>query len=427
MHRSPVARGTAAAVALAAALVAAAPPAAARTLPGNDAFYRYQGSKPLAAVAPGTVLKRRAIQLAAGTTTTPVTAEQLLYRTTDQLGRPVVTVTTVIAPVPVPGPVAHLVGYLSFYDGLGAECDPSYTLAGGNPGSANESEAEEEELLIDFYVENGWIVTIPDFEGERLDWMAGRESGYATLDAVRATESYLHLAASTPIGLSGYSGGTVAGDWASELGPTYAPAVNLVGVALGGIPVDYAHLFSYVNGDAVFSSAVPGIILGLARAYRLPLARYLSPYGEKVVRAESDVCIGSVFGHYPGLTYEKLFRPRYRHMFDVPVFARILNDQIMGSYPGRPRTDFLMGIGNVDGHGDGVMSDGDVEALAREYCRQGSPVEFRQYPRAGHEEAGAFFEPETVPFLQARFAGLPFKGNCGSIPAGDSIAPLPSG
>lgn len=35
------------------------------------------------------------------------------------------------------------------------------------------------------------------------------------------------------------------------------------------------------------------------------------------------------------------------------------------------------------------------------------------------------FEPAAVTFLEERFAGVPFASGCASIPAGDSIAPLP--
>jgi hypothetical protein len=370
------------------------------------------------------VLKRRTVSLALGPATTPVQADQLLYRTTDQLGHPTATVTTVIAPSPVPI-LPRIVGYLSFYDGLGPKCDPSYTMAGGDAGSATNSQAEEEELLMAYYLANGWIVTVPDFEGPLLHWMAGRESGQATLDGIRATESALGIGSTTPVALSGYSGGAVAGDWAAELAPRYAPKVNLVGVALGGIPVDYAHMFSYVDGTAVFSAAIPAMLLGLSRAYHFPLRRYLSAYGRKVVRAESDTCITEDFGHYPGLTIRNVFKPRYRDPLAIPGLARIFNDQIMGTAPGHPHVALLMGNGDIDGYGDGVMSIRDVETLAREYCRQGVAVEFHRYGGAGHEAAGIYFDPETAPFFQARFNGLPFTGNCGSIPKGDPLSPLP--
>jgi hypothetical protein len=382
----------------------------------TDSFYRYTGDMPLSKIPRGTVLKQRSAHLTVDPLPTPVTALQLLYRTTDQLGHATATVTTVVAPLPMPA-APNLLGYLSFYDDLGGKCAPSYTLTGGDPGAANRSAAAEEEQLIPFYVANGWIVTVPDYEGPHLHWMAGRQAGKATLDALRATETALGIGADTKVGLSGYSGGAVAADWAAELAPSYAPHVNLVGVAMGGIPVDYANLFRYANGTKVYSAAIPGMLLGLARAYGIELHRYLSPYGHKMVDAERHVCIGSAFGDYPGLTYQKMLKPKYRDLFRVKPFARIFRQQQMGTVSGHPHTAVMMGIGNVDGYGDGVMSARDVVALGQEYCRQGVPVDYHQYGGAGHETAGAYFEPQTVPFLQARFAGANFKGNCGSIRA----------
>ncbi len=381
--------------------------------PDKDPFYTYSGSVPLREIPPGTVLKTRSTHVAFGTTSTALAARQLLYRTTGQRGQPTVTVTTVIEPTPTPV-LPRIVGYLSFYDGLGAECDPSYTLAGGNPGAANEQETEEEELLINWYLTHGYTVTVPDFEGTHLDWMAGHESGYGAIDAVRATESSLHLGHDTPVGLSGYSGGAVAGDWANELAPTYAPELHFVGVANGGVPANYTDMLAYINGTPVFSAAIPGILLGLTRAYGIDLRQFLSPYGMEVVQAESQVCIGSVFGHYPGLTLQQLMKPQYEDFFHVPTFERLLNDQLMGTAPGHPSGPLLLAVGNVDGKGDGAMVAQDVKSLAHAYCERGVPVQYEEYKGASHEEAGAFFEPETDAFLQARFDGVPVTDNCSS-------------
>jgi hypothetical protein len=383
--------------------------------PGKDPFYTYTGRVPLKQISPGTVLKKRSIDVALGTTSTPLTAEQLLYRTTGQLGEPTVTVTTVLQPTPVPV-LSRIVEYLSFYDGLGAQCDPSYTLAGGNPGAANEEEVEEEELLINWYLANGYIVTVPDFEGSTsLDWMAGHESGYEALDAVRATESYLKLVTkSTPVGLTGYSGGAVAANWASELAPSYAPDIDIVGVAEGGIPANYSDMFEYINGTAEYSAAIPGVLIGLTRAYNVDLNRFLSPYGLQVVQQEDQTCMGSVFGDYPGLTVQQILKPKYRDFFKAGVLLRLLDDQLMGTAPGHPTEPLLMAVGNVDGTGDGVMVAADVEALAHKYCEEGVPVQFEEYKGSSHETAGAYFEPEAGAFLQARFAGLPIQGNCSS-------------
>src|SRR4051794_179237 len=118
--------------------------AGATPTPDRDPFYKYSGSKPLWQIPPGTVLKTRTIRASFGPHRTPVRADQLLYRTTTQIGEPSVTVTTVLRPSKRPV-LPKLVGYLSFYDGLGPTCDPSYTLNGGTGSSAIEQQSEEED------------------------------------------------------------------------------------------------------------------------------------------------------------------------------------------------------------------------------------------------------------------------------------------
>ena len=399
-------------------LVALPPVAKASTpvRPSQDPFYKYSGKQPLQTIAPGTVLNRRSVQLAFGTgNSTPIQAEQLLYRTTDQLGQPTVTVTTVVQPGPVPV-VKGIVGYMSFYDGLGDRCDPSYTLAGGDPGdSTYEQEADEEELLISWYLSQGDVVTIPDFEGTDLAWMTGRKSGYAALDGIRATESYLNVGPQTKVGLSGYSGGSVATDWASELAPAYAPEVNIVGVAEGGIPANYFDHFTYIDGTAEFSAAIPAELLGLSRAYGIDLIKgnYLTPLGKQIVQAESDTCMASDFGKWQ-VTIKDIMLPKYQDLAHAKPFSTMLGDQTMGT-TGTPREPLFMAMGNSDGKGDGAMSAVDAKALARHYCSQGVPVDYQEYPGLPHQEAAAAFEPQTGPFFQARFAGVPFVDNCATL------------
>ena len=376
MTRRRFARGWPLHYSLPPSVVACCPRRQPSLLPGQDSFYKYSGTTPLVDIKPGTVLKKRSVNVALGGSNTPVTAEQLLYRTAGELGDPTVTVTTVLKPatgIVLP----RIVSYLSFYDALGAECDPSYTLTGGNPGAANKQQAEEEEGIILGYLANDLIVTVPDFEGTNLEWTAGHEAGYDTLDAVRATESYLGLGASTPVGLTGYSGGSIAAEWASELAPTYAPTLHIVGVAEGGIPVDFAHNLNYINGSPGWSGVLPAALVALARAYRIDLAPYLSSYGAQLASQVQEACIGSFFGAYPGLTIQKLLKPQYQDIFKVPAFVQVMNNLIMGTVPGHPKGPLLMVVGNADGTGDGIMIKNDVEGLAHEYCQQGccAPVQ----------------------------------------------------
>ena len=123
---------------------------------------------------------------------------------------------------------------------------------------------------------------------------------------------------------------------------------------------------------------------------------------------------------------QQLVKKKYSNVFTVPALVKIINQLIMGSTPGNPTGPLFMAVGNADGTGDGIMVVADVEALAHEYCGQGVGVQLAVYQGDDHQEAAVQFEPAAVTFLEARFAGVPFVSGCSSIPAGDSIAPLPT-
>jgi hypothetical protein len=92
---------------------------------------------------------------------------------------------------------------------------------------------------------------------------------------------------------------------------------------------------------------------------------------------------------------------------------------------GTPAEPVLLGVGNADGTGDGIMVAKDVQELAYEYCQRGVPVTFQVYPGLEHTEAAVPFEASALAFLTARFAGLPAASGCASITPGNSLAPLP--
>ncbi|MCU1602353.1 MAG: hypothetical protein JWO22_3062 [Frankiales bacterium] len=399
--------------------------AAAIALPSADAFYTYSGSTPLANVARGTVLKTRSVTLAIDTNGVPLPATQLLYRTQDEIGRPTATVTTVVVP-PTAAVAPNVIGYLSFYDSLADKCDPSYTLRGGDPGSANTSLSDAEQGFVRAYYATGSVVTVPDFEGPGLHWTAGHESGYGMLDAIRATESFLKVSAgTTKVGLTGYSGGSIAADWAAELAPTYAPELDIVGVAAGGVPVHFFHNLQYINGSADWSGIMPAVLTALTRAFGLDLSQYLSAYGKALVAKDKTGCIGDFNGTHPGLTVQKMLKPQYRDIRSIKAFVTVINKLIMGTAPGHPRMPMFLAVGNNGSSiGDDIMVTKDVEALAHEYCSQGMTIQYEEYPGFSHTPAAVRFEPRAVQFLVERFAGLPPTNDCASIGVGNSLAPV---
>jgi hypothetical protein len=310
---------------------------AAVPAPEQDPFYAYQGSTPLAKIAPGTVLKTRTTALHIEGIELPVRAVQLLYRSTSELGKPTVNVTSVLLP---PLKLSNsVISYQSFYDSLNTEDDPSYAISGGVHSGGEIAQAES--VLISPALLAGETVVIPDTEGEEADFSAGPVYGYNTLDSLRAALSSpaTGLTGAAKIGLAGYSGGAIATGWAAQEAPTYAPEINrdIVGASMGGVLVDPAHNLKYVEGSSTWASIIPMSLDGLSRAFHLDLTYYLNEYGQELMKDDEHDSITNETS-VPGLTWSDIAKPEYPSPEGIKVFVETANKLIMG-HEGRADAD----------------------------------------------------------------------------------------
>ncbi|TQF65835.1 triacylglycerol lipase [Rhodococcus spelaei] len=404
----------------------------------TDSFYTYSGGAPLSSIEPGTVLKTRTMPYHVAGVAIPVTAVQLVYRTTDAQGRPTTNVTSVLKP-PTGVDPRRAVAYQSFYDSMNPADSPSRAIAGDVSfgGAVNASEAQFLAVLL----AQGYSVIVADTEGQKANFAAGPEYGKSTLDSIRAaTRSHeTDLNSGTRVGLFGYSGGAIATNWAAALAPGYAPDVNrnLVGAAEGGVLVNPARNLTYVSGSTSWSGVAVMAIAGVARAYDIDFTDYLSDRGRQLVDGVQGAGIGSVLGRYPGLTWQQMVKPEYADPASVTPFMTAAAKVNLGEAP-TPTIPMFIGQGangvlegtagdkpNV-GPGDGVMVAGDVRALARQYCASGnSQIQYTQYDGLSHVMTMAPWAPEAFRWLGDRFAGAPAPSNCGSIPPGNSLVTQP--
>ena len=398
----------------------------------TDGFYRYTGSTPLAKYAPGTVLKTRTVDYSIQGLGLPLTAIQILFRTTTAVGTPSLGVTTVIRPLGATGPVTQVVSYQSFYDSLNPADEPSVAIAGAGglgPGIANVETALFAPMLL-----AGKAINIPDTEGQTADFAAGPEYGRVTLDSIRAISrtSATGIPRTAKVALIGYSGGAIASEWAAEQARTYSPdvAARIVGTAVGGVLVDPAHNLTYVSGSLVWAGVIPMAIIGVSRSYHIDLSKYLNPYGRSIVTALQKASITQALGTYPGLTWQKMALPQYANPDHVAAYVTAVNRLIM-STGGTPTAPMFIGQGDggylegtspstTYGAGDGVMIAGDVRTLARTYCARGVRTQYVEYPLS-HFTSVTLWLPQAYGWLLDRFAGRVAPSSCGSIAAGNSI------
>jgi Secretory lipase len=311
---------------------------------------------------------------------------QLLYRSTSQIGKPTVNVTSIINP-PIQFGATKVISYQSAYDSLNRNDEPSYAISGGLRLGGVVPNVEA--AVFGPFIADGYTVIVPDTEGQRANFAAGREYGTNTLDSIRAAFNSSTIPGDAKVAMLGYSGGAIATEWAAELAPTYAPDINerLIGAAIGGVLVDPAHNLGYVEGTGFWAGVLAMALVGIGRAFEVEteLETYLSANGARIFHEMQSASIVNVLGQYPGLKWADMVKREYPTPERLPLYVQCANQLIMGT-GGTPTIPLFIGQGaNGElegtpgdtkdiGAGDGVMIAGDVRTLARNYCARGTKV-----------------------------------------------------
>ncbi|HEV3361856.1 MAG TPA: lipase family protein [Pseudonocardiaceae bacterium] len=394
----------------------AVPASAAPLPPQSDPFYQpptgYQNT------APGTILKVRTVSVAAfAYLPQKVQAWQLLYRTTDTQGDPEATVTTVLEPLnATPAAGRPLLSYQVAEDSSAPQCAISYQLQQGSDNSNTVAEAEI--LLIDAAVEQGWAVTVPDYEGPASAYTGGKQAGQAVLDGIRATENFSSIGlngAATKVGLWGYSGGALASGWASELQPGYAPELHVAGVAEGGLPVNLEHILNGINGGPFAGIAMSGIA-GLAHAYpQLTdfLNTYLTPAGKSAFATVNSECNAQNAARFAFTNVYQYFS--VSDPLSLPVPSQVLADDTLGQHtPTAPM--FVYQSVN-----DELVPHADVDAVVSKYCAAGANVTYQRDVLSEHVILAVTGAPDALNWLSDRFAGKPAASGCSTNDVASSL------
>jgi hypothetical protein len=385
--------------------------AAAVPVPENDPFYAVPAN--IASYADGAVIASRKITAIAYLLPVPADAWQILYKTNDSHGVPTATVTTLM--VPKGGwtgiGTRPLVSYQTAEDGVAGKCAPSYGLKAGLLGSASNAAAEAGLMVA--ALSNGWAVTVPDYEGPNSQFLAGRMEGQAVLDGVRASIGFAPggLTATTRVGIWGYSGGAFATSIASQLQPTYAPELNMTGVALGGVVAEIRTTIDAFSGSAVGGAIAMGVNGPLKAFPEYDLGQYLSDAGLKKVAAASHDCIADAVARYPFLSIKDI--EKFPGAFDTPVVATLLHANSPLGIAGTPTAPVY------DYHAtfDELAPVGPDRELMRRYCASGAVVEHVEHLLAEHISETVTGAPGALTFFKQRFSGLAPKNTCAGVPA----------
>jgi len=418
------------ALAIVAALGAmAATPAMAVTPPQNDPFYAAPGG--LASAPAGTVLRSRQVMVELGPaplTGSSFTAYQLLYRSNDATANPVANVTTVIVPRGAdPAGGRKLVSIQDAEDSLDPDCAPSYQLQVGEmaPNGDHNGNLAAETSLVSNELALGYDVAIPDAEGPDSEYIVSGMEGHATLDSIRAAEGFAPAelgGVKTPVALIGYSGGASDTAAANELQPAYAPELNIVAVAAGGVPVGNEDNIKYLNGS-VGAGVLMGVSIAVNRAYpQLDLFSLLNAKGKAFAKQVSTGCATSIFAS-PYTNFNTW--TTVPNVFELPRVQRIIAENALGHATPTAPTFYYNAIK------DELVWIKPLDQLVDYYCSHGARIDYFRDPAAQeHIEALGDFVPLAENYVSSRFAGSPVPDTCGSpanaAPSSGTAPPPPA-
>ena len=375
-------------------------------VPERDPFYAVPSN--ITSYADGTVIASRAITATAFQLPLPVNAWQLKYRTNDFRGRASATVTTVLVPRSAwrgAGP-RPLVSYQTAEDGVAGRCAPSYALRAGLRGGFTGSYSET--ALIALLLARGWAVSAPDYEGPHSEFLVAGTEGRGVLDGLRAARSFAAdgISPHAPLGLWGYSCGSLASLAAAQLQPTYAPELKLTALAVGGLLARIRVVIDAFSGS-IAGSAIPMGIVGFMRAYpELHLEQYLNATGRRMVEQESASCI-----------YETIARRPFLRMSDIEAVPNALSQPPIAAMLNANSPLYMSGIPRVPTYayqtvGDEFAPIKPARALLRRFCAGGVAVTRVEAALGEHLTELVLGAPGAVQYMAARFAGVAPVTNC---------------
>ena len=407
-------RRLSAAVSFLAALCFAAPANAAFVQgPQGPAFYTPPA--PLPAGAQGDLVSWRATTVNLGAGAPAVRAYNVMYRSTDAKGASKLVTGTVMVPTTGFSGARPIVSYAPGTAGLGPQCAPSKQLAAGG---------WYEKTNIVAALKKGWAVATTDYAGyttgDRPTYLDGSSEGRNVLDIVKASAQVpgSGLVANTKVGLWGYSQGGQAVSFAGELKSTYAPAVNLVGVAAGGVPGDFQTTARVLNKAPGASFLLAGV-LGLTEQYPelIPLNDLVNSAGQAAIAKGRSQCVFEALNEFSGQDIQPLTKDNLNleQLMAIPSVKEALDKQKLGTRP------IPVPVYQYHGQADEFIPVGQAHTLKKAWCARGVKVKFDLY-KSEHivtqTQAGTY----ATNWLDTRFRNQAIQSNCNNAATPPSTA-----
>lgn len=364
--------------------------------PTPDAFYTPPADVP---DQPGVLLRAepftRAIPDGA-------TAWRILYTTTRDEGVPAISSGLVVVPDGIDDPPT--IAWAHGTTGAAESCAPTLLqdpfVSGAMPNT--------EEAL-----QNGWAIVATDYVGLGADaphpYLVGQAAARSVLDAVRASRQLSDASFGDPVVVWGHSQGGASALWTGGLASSYAPELDIVGVAAMAPAANLPAMIEQLAAGPAGTIVGPLVLAGYAAHYDdVRVEDYLLPaatltFQETVARCWSDSAfIVSV------LETTVMDRTIWtQDPSDGPLGARLEQNV--------PRLPIEAPLLLAQGLADTLVLPTAQEEYVGELCSAGQQVDFRTFDGKDHMGVVTGDSPllgELMEWTQDRLDGAPPMDTC---------------
>jgi pimeloyl-ACP methyl ester carboxylesterase len=360
-------------------------------------FYRAPPSE--VAGAPGTLVRQEVIDGAPLGATT----YRVLYRSTGFDNKPILVSGVVIVPPGDPPPGGRpIVAWAHPTSGVVPRCAPSLAIF-----------LFEQIQGLRSFVRDGYVVAATDYPGLGTPgphpYLVGTSEARAVIDSVRVAAKLPGAGGGKKFVVWGHSQGGHAALFTGIIAKTYAPELDLLGVAAAAPATDLATLMNE-DIDSVGGKNITAMTLwSWQRVFDAKMDKVVDPRAMPAIDQLAQECIEGPFD----LRRRQLTEQPLEHYFlttkkpsDVEPWHTLLAENSPGALP--PEIPVFL----AQGADDTIVHPDVTKAYAARLCTAGSKVRMLSMPNIGHGRAAQASTQAMLEWTGNRFARLPAPDDC---------------
>src|SRR6202789_2846663 len=371
--------------------------ASADAASAQTAFYRAPASE--AEGAPGTLVRQEVIEGAP----LGATAYRVLYRSTGLDNKPILVSGVVIVPPGDPPPGGRpIIAWAHPTSGVVPRCAPSLAVF-----------LFEEIQGLRSFVRDGYVVAATDYPGLGTPgphpYLVGTSEARAVIDSVRVAATLPGAGGGNKFVVWGHSQGGQAALFTGLISKTYAPELDLLGVAAAAPATDLAKLMNE-DIDSVGGKNITAMTLwSCQRVFHAEMDKVVDPRAMPAIDQLAEECIEGPFDLRRRQLTEQPLEQYFlttEHPSDVEPWRTLLAENSPGALP--PEIPVFLAQGTDD-----VIIHPDVtKAYAAKLCKAGSKVHMLLMPNIGHGRAAQASTQAMLEWTSDRFTGALAPDDC---------------